>query len=622
MGSLPRYESVHAKIKMCAEFKHDFGQRLNAVTYKNILNHLMIGSGVNGSQLVTEDNYLKTCLLNIPESQGYKLHFNRVDTSREISMLTHIGLPVQDFTQDMTLSRGSYDTIGIDKKKRKLTFPTMLDPGSNSYGSIIFNTIEPHNVTVAADLEIMTILCKQFFQSVMGDNAFYFEFKEIKNDDPPYFIAKLLKINDNSISTDINVYLGMFTIQNVVNFIENKKSDLIGEGSIFEEFEKIYDLVSKTVSKNDGKKNKLCVDSFLFLCLCKSLGDHLQIYFVKYSSNLSNERDLFITTRDRIAIATAIYSDTPLFFESRFGKDYLPENQNEKSSMKAEGTYAGIYLGHIEPNMSIDLNKMFEIVRILKSKYPHINSQKNFINCFHSDNDYEIPENMNKFQLYGYVTKLFSVLGRLEESSSLIYATSSILVGLGRFTQNSISGSSPGNTQTITYVVYDGIIDDIDINTEEVTKLQKILDKFESGVKTFQIENKATDKTGRGILKNIVVSKKDIVQFIKEYIENVDEDLETLRDIVDLNDCNFVNIPYTKLKDTVYYKNMNRLYLTVRVLYLRYKILVLDHAEDLETNSAPMKNVLNMKINMQIFSQLSILNESFKIVEKISKSIV
>jgi len=97
--------------------------------------------------------------------------------------------------------------------------------------------------------------------------------------------------------------------------------------------------------------------------LFKTLGDHLQIHLAQRASVEAN-KPFFITTKDRIAIATCFEIDTPCVFQSKliftpnFENDTLlyDDSQEGDESQEDTKTPAYVYLGNILTSKELDAN--------------------------------------------------------------------------------------------------------------------------------------------------------------------------------------------------------------------------------------------------------------------------
>ena len=310
MGITPPFKNPIRKIM--TELRHDF---VNLGNWQNLISRQ--------NEAVTEDNYVleifrNKIMDNPSESEKFAvidfMKDESTDNRKQKNLVSLIGdgwnKLRKEYSPDMEISEEKLEPFLISIEgdtvfKRKYTLGRIMDPIStnqfdsieqfeNDIMSIVSNDTQQVATNYEQDYEAMTEITKDFFDK-LGYKA---EFE---------FTAHSLNVNKVSFTiqndkTSVELTQGFFSIQKVTELMK------MNPNQHPENIKTLFSWIE--VKDNYPKKKKLLPMLF------KSLGDHLQIYMAKYASNLDEKNTFFITSKDRIAFATAVEIDTPIIFKS------------------------------------------------------------------------------------------------------------------------------------------------------------------------------------------------------------------------------------------------------------------------------------------------------------------
>ena len=149
------------------------------------------------------------------------------------------------------------------------------------------------------DIIVINNIINNFFQVVKNKyNGFNVELIE-------YIVNKrIYKFNINGHLIDIPAKI--FSIENIQKYIKYRGRPLSNNPNN-KKLGELMILIKKQITQD--------YDSLMVLCMFKSLGDHLQAYYVYYINHHENKK-LILTTIDRVLLATCLYTDTPCAYES------------------------------------------------------------------------------------------------------------------------------------------------------------------------------------------------------------------------------------------------------------------------------------------------------------------
>jgi len=178
------------------------------------------------------------------------------------------------------------------------------------------------------DFEIMNAICENFYPDLIK-----FESQKIDDDGNMVFTCLL---NGNRVT----IPAGLFSKETVsflfltihkekfdhnldVRSKNNKQIDIQAKNQVFNTYQNQKVVKRKVEDKQKNLKN------LKKLLRLKTLGDHMQLYYVKYL-NL-NDKPIFITTNDRILFGSALFTRTPCMFHTMTPQGWLPTLKYIKS---------------------------------------------------------------------------------------------------------------------------------------------------------------------------------------------------------------------------------------------------------------------------------------------------
>ena len=171
----------------------------------------------------------------------------------------------------------------------------------------------PREVTYEKDFEIMNAICENFYPDLIK-----FESQKIDDDGNMVFTCLLNRervtipaglFSKETVSflfLTLTIHNGKFNHILDVRSKNNKQIDIQAKKQVF-------DIYQKSRDKTENLKKLLRL---------KTLGDHMQLYYVKYF-NLK-EKPIFITTNDRILFGSALFTRTPCMFHTKTPQGWLP----------------------------------------------------------------------------------------------------------------------------------------------------------------------------------------------------------------------------------------------------------------------------------------------------------
>ncbi len=434
------------KLKISTEIRHDFQSVLDPEIYKKIIQTFAINP-------LSEDNYVRTVIKNILKDDSFcfdKFKMKNVNDEDSSHKLVHtIGIEQfeklrTEYSPDMHMNHdvvNEFLSHGQRNFTKKYSLPRIMDPitkdKKTNNEDILFvfqvedgeSRVESDRKTINApkDLKLMTDITQLFFKNIGYNAKFEFSKIEYKNEQI-YFTIQEKDYPNNTVS----IKQGHFSIATVVRIIHElnpkrqtrrlklkrggdsntkkrprsiseKLDDEIEE--LYYESEELYDLkklsswISPVVQGYPPVDTKLhCMISAI---LFKSLGDYLQIYIAKEVVN-DLQKCFLITTKDRIAIATAIEQHTPCIFESKsisnnlFINNEVDDENDDKSreELKLENTV--MFIGDLNSKTDFDdkeiefIEKVYNKARSRNTLYFGIVVEKNV------ERDIFPPEKINK----------------------------------------------------------------------------------------------------------------------------------------------------------------------------------------------------------------------------------
>jgi hypothetical protein len=358
---LPPFHNPEQKI--LTELKHDFGNEAN---FQSIIDGKF--------KAVSEDNYVRKIFSqkimdNPSESEKFVLMdetnigktrkcFQMGNNSENLTKCKLVDLIGErawkkmrrEYSPDMEVNSdtindflNSFENDGNDGNnpfERKYTLGRIMDPISHNTTSFSKNNImsivrdDTHDYKI--DYDAMTEITKDFFNKLHFNAKFKFT-KHSLQDDKVFFT---IQSDDNLKSVRLDQ--GFFTIKNVNELIDTPNNKP-------ENIRKLFSMIS-----NENNNTNL------LLMLFKSLGDHLQIYMAKYASNLGEANTFFITSKDRIAFASAVEIDTPIIFktnnkllESVLSSSASPSPQKTPDDSPSSSKVYCMYTGGIDHQKEI-----------------------------------------------------------------------------------------------------------------------------------------------------------------------------------------------------------------------------------------------------------------------------
>jgi hypothetical protein len=363
---------IDIELKIATEWKHDFSPKsgFKPDLYKQMMS-------IYPQKAMTEENYVMEIFnKRMTDKQLYKLHKVSFDIDQIPFLQEKVGETVfsrlrKEYSPDMTLgNRITERVLGTDFK-RKYTFARIMDPihtKESTDSKEILVALNPTDTRETKDLKEILLndidaineIANNFFNQLGFQIKFRIE-PIIDN-----YNQKVTGVNIKSNDQSVSIKTGYFTINKIVSYLQDKNAD---------EFTENMNNIVQMIYGNDVNKQR-----FLPL-LFKSLGDHLQIHLAQRASEKHNP--FFITTKDRIAIATCFEIDTPCIFQSKINfnntldtfDEIVVNNEVDKpDEYDSSPTY--LYLGNILDSKELDdndvrfLNVEFleDIMKLLNNK--------------------------------------------------------------------------------------------------------------------------------------------------------------------------------------------------------------------------------------------------------------
>lgn len=202
-----------------------------------------------------------------------------------------------------------------------------------SYNEIVRQQNQWKTNLYEKDFEIMNAICDNFYPDLIK-----FESQKIDDDDDGNMVFTCLLNGKNG--KRVNIPAGLFS-KETVNFLfqtvqaKSFKIDYNVNANRNEATNRAKEQVFKTYLFGDRKEN------LKKLIRLKTLGDHMQLYYVKYL-NLK-DKPIFITTNDRILFGSALFTRTPCMFHTMSPQGWLPTLKYIKSL-----ELRGLYKKHVD----------------------------------------------------------------------------------------------------------------------------------------------------------------------------------------------------------------------------------------------------------------------------------
>ena len=359
------YNSASLKIK--AEFQHDFKN----LDFNALLQNEKIFSIFKTcpSNRVHESEYLRHILTSIGQEELSKirlrLNINDYDTSPTF-LETH-KLTNKSILVDGSIATEVRNTISRsdDNLNEIITLAKYFDAATCDT-----KNIKPLFENFNKDVEVMNDISLNFFKMLNGPYLYFISFdNELK------FNIKYMN-GDKSIEyTYTPSMFSILEIENCVSFDKKNKEDTLSQ--MFRDVQQKY---------NDREL------AILFLTMCKSLGDHMQIMFAKLY------KESIFVSQDVNAIASAIATVTPCIFQSKAQSlktfvDHIPSTSREQIDSllgNRKMNIAGIYFGHF--------NDYTEDMDWLKKLYTN-----QYTNVLHLPPQYSHLSDHTKIQSFNYI---------------------------------------------------------------------------------------------------------------------------------------------------------------------------------------------------------------------------
>jgi hypothetical protein len=373
------------KLKISTEIRHDFQSVLDPEIYKKIIKTFSINP-------LSEDNYVRTVIKNILKDDSFcfdKFKMKNVNKPESIShkLIHTIGREqFKDlrtvYSPDMHLDHkvvNEFLSDGTIDFNKKYSLPRIMDPITKDkkcdHNELLFvfqlendesRFEKDGTINAPKDLEQMTKITQSFFEKI-GYNA-NFEFSKIEYKQGQINFTIQEKGYPNNTVSIKQGYFSIAKVVEIINMLNQKKRNNEGEIKYIEELNDLKKLSSwiSPVVQGSSVDNKL-KDSILAI-LFKSLGDHLQIYIAKEAVN-DLKKCFFITTKDRIAIATAIEIHTPCIFQSKLISKSLfinneVDDEKDKSPEESKVENTVMFIGDLNSKTDFDKNEIEFIIKV------------------------------------------------------------------------------------------------------------------------------------------------------------------------------------------------------------------------------------------------------------------